>query len=43
MDRMAWAEKIIKADAQALVDYYVAFENWDLESQAPIAETNLIF
>lgn len=43
MDRMAWAEKIIKADAETLVDYYIAFENWDLESPAPMAETNLIF
>ena len=43
MDRIAWAEKIIKADAETLVDYYIAFEDWDLESQAPIAETNLIF
>jgi len=23
--------------------YYIAFENWDLESAPPIAETNLIF
>jgi len=43
MDRMAWAEKIIKADAETLVDYYIAFENWDLESAPSIAETNLIF
>lgn len=43
MDRMAWAEKIIKADAETLVDYYIAFEDWDLESPVPIAETNLIF
>ena len=43
MDRMTWAEKIIKADAETLVDYYIAFEDWDLKSQAPIAETKLVF
>jgi len=43
MDRMAWAEKIIKADIEILVDYYIALEKWDLESPPPIAETNLIF
>ena len=43
MDRMAWAEKIIKADAEILVDYYGALEEWDLETQVPVAETALIF
>ena len=42
-DRMAWAERIIKADIEILVDYYVALEEWDLETQAPVAETALIF
>jgi len=43
MDRMTWAEKIIKADAETLVDYYIAFEDWNLKSQAPIDTTNLIY
>ncbi len=36
MDRMAWAEKIIRADVEILVDYYFALEEWDLESSPPI-------
>lgn len=43
MDRLIWAEKIIKADAEITVDYYIAFENWDLESAMPIDESNLSF
>lgn len=43
MDRMAWAEKIIKTDAEILVDYYVDLEEWDVETEAPMAETALIF
>ena len=43
MDRIAWAEKIIKADVEILVDYYLALENWDLEDPAPIEETTLFF
>lgn len=43
MDRMAWAEKIIKADVEILVDYYLELENWNLEDPAPTEETTLFF
>jgi len=34
-DRMKWAKPIMQKEAEALVDYYVALESWDLVSPLP--------
>jgi len=34
-DRMKWAKPLMQREAEALVDYYVILENWDLMSPIP--------
>jgi len=42
-DRMKWAKPIMQKEAEAAVDFYIALENWDLESPVPVDEATLIF